>query len=117
MDKAIFELVVLEEAREFLISLPAAIRKKIAYNIRKVQYGVKDAELFKKMENSEIWEFRTRCKGMSYRLFSFWDTEEDSLVIATNGLVKKTQKTPSKDLVKAERIMKRYFELKKQEKK
>ena len=42
-----FELIVLEEAREFLKSLSPTVRKKIAYNIRKVQAGIKDPELFK----------------------------------------------------------------------
>lgn len=45
----IFELVVLEDARDFLKSLSLPARKKIAYNIRKIQGGVKDVELFKKI--------------------------------------------------------------------
>lgn len=32
--------------------------------------------------------------------FSFWDTEEETLVIATHGIVKKTQKTPLRKLPK-----------------
>ena len=30
---------------------------------------------------------------------AFWDTEEETLVIATHGIVKKTQKTPLKEIV------------------
>ena len=48
-----------------------------------------------------------------YRLFSFWDTEEDTLVIATHGIVKKTQKTQLKEIAKAEEIRKEYFNNKK----
>lgn len=117
MENSIFELVVLEEARNFLKSLSPSVRKKIAFNIRKVQSGVKDIELFKKMDGSEIWEFRTHYQGLAYRLFSFWDTESETLVIATNGFVKKTQKTPPKEVSKAEEIRRRYFEAKKQQKK
>ena len=73
-----------------------------------------DKELFKKLDNSEIWEFRTLFNGNCYRLFSFWDTETDTLVIATHGIVKKTQKTPKKEITKAEEIRKQYFELKHQ---
>lgn len=40
---------------------------------------------------------------------TFWDTEEDTLVIATHGIVKKTQKTPLKEITKAEEIRKEYF--------
>lgn len=68
----------------------------------------------KKLENSEIWEFRTLFNGNCYRLFSFWDTETDTLVIATHGIVKKSQKTPPKEITKAEEIRKKYFELKHQ---
>ena len=73
-----------------------------------------DKELFKKLENSEIWEFRTLFNGNCYRLFSFWDTETETLVIATHGIVKKSQKTPPKEIIKAEEIRKKYFELKHQ---
>jgi len=114
MDNAIFELVVLEEARTFLKSLSLSVRTKIAYNIRKIQLGFKDAELFKKLDDTEgIWEFRTLYQGISYRLFAFWDTEGQTLVVATNGIIKKTQKTSSKDIAKAEGIRRRYFEAKK----
>lgn len=118
MDSPIFELVVMEEARSFLKSLTPSVRTKIAYNIRKVQSGVKDKELFKKMEDSDgIWEFRTLYQGILYRLFAFWDTEEQTLIVATNGIIKKTQKTPSKEIAKAEGIRRKYFEAKKQQKK
>lgn len=72
----------------------------------------KNKELFKKLDNSEIWEFRTLYNGTAYRLFAFWDTETHTLVVATHGIVKKTQKTPKKEIAKAEAIMKRYYELK-----
>jgi phage-related protein len=113
MDNQVFQLVVLEEAGRFLKTLSPSVRKKIAYNIRKIQGGIKDAELFKKLENSEIWEFRTLYEGIAYRLFAFWDTGTDTLVVATNGIIKKTQKTPSKEIAKAEELRRRYFETKK----
>ena len=34
---------------------------------------------------------------------------EDTLVIATHGIIKKTQKTPNKEIAKAEAIRKEYF--------
>lgn len=46
---------------------------------------------------------------MSYRLLAFWDTEEETLVVATHGFVKKTDKTPLKEIRKAEAIRKEYF--------
>lgn len=100
MNNSSFQLIVLEDARTFLKSLQPPVRKKIAFNIDKVKAGIKDNELFKKLENSEIWEFRTLYQGIAYRLFAFWDTEEQTLVVATNGLIKKTQRTPTKEIKK-----------------
>ena len=113
MDSKIFELIVLEKARDFLMSLPLAARKKIYYNLAKVQGGVKDNELFKKLENSDIWEFRTLYSGTAYRLFAFWDSEEQTVVVATHGIIKKSQKTPKKEIAKAEEIRIKYFKEKK----
>ncbi len=99
----------MDEAREFVSSLPEKAQKKITYNLLKVEGGEMDRELFKKLENSEIWEFRTLFDGICYRLFAFWDTEMEALVVATHGMVKKTQKTPKKEIEKAERIRQEYF--------
>ena len=93
-------------------SLPLKARNKMEYNIRRIQNGERDNEIFKKLEETEIWEFRTLYNGIAYRLFAFWDKESDTLVIATHGIIKKTQKTPTKEIAKAERIRKEYFEFK-----
>ncbi len=106
-----FKVLYTREAQSFLESLPTKVRDKIIYNIGKSML-VMDKELFCKMGDSEIWEFRTLYNGISYRLLSFWDTEEDTLVIATHGFVKKTNKTPPKEIAKAEEIRATYFELK-----
>ncbi len=109
---AAFQLILLEEAKSFLQDMPKQAQKKVLYNIWRVAEGEKNKELFKKLENSDIWEFRTLYDGIAYRLFSFWDTEKETLVVATHGIIKKTQKTPKKEIAKAENVMKQYFELK-----
>lgn len=108
----IFRLALLEEAKKFLQSLPPQAYKRILYNIDRVAGGERNKELFKKIENSEIWEFRTLYNGIAYRLFAFWDTDMNTLVVATHGIIKKTQKTPKKEIARAEAIMKQYFEIK-----
>ena len=108
------QVVLMDEALAFVRSLPLKVQQKISYNYKKIEQGSVDKELFKKLENSEIWEFRTLFNGNCYRLFSFWDTETETLIVATHGLVKKTQKTPKKEIAKAEEIRKQYFELKHQ---
>lgn len=108
-----FEILYLEEAANFINTLDVKVRAKIQFNIFKCQRE-NDVELFKKL-NDNIWEFRTRYNGMAYRLFAFWDTDTKSMVIATHGLVKKTQKTPSREIHHAEELMKIYYENKKNE--
>lgn len=49
----------------------------------------------------------------AYRLFAFWDTEANTLVVVTHSIIKKTHKTPFKEIAKAEQIRKLYFENKK----
>ena len=112
MEMRKFKTVFLDEARDFILSLPEQPKSKIVYNIRKVEGGFISSDLFKKLDGSDIWEFRTLYNGIQYRLFAFWDTEEDTLVVATHGIVKKVWKVPSKDIAKAEEIRKRYFETK-----
>lgn len=111
-----FHVVYTDEALAFINSLPQKVKEKIAYNISKSMI-ITDNELFKKLEGTEIWEFRTLYNGIKYRLLAFWDTEKDTLVIATHGFIKKTQKTPAKEIAKAEAMRKEYFNDKKQQKK
>ena len=103
------KIAFMDAAREFVSSLPEKVQKKITYNLLKVEGGEIDKELFKKLENSDIWEFRTLFNGVCYRLFAFWDTEIEALVVATHGIVKKTQKTPKKEIEKAEKLRIEYF--------
>lgn len=105
-------VIYMEEAFEFIEGLPVSAGDKLHSIIHRIEGGERNAELFKKLEGTEIWEFRILYNGIAYRLFAFWDTEEGAFVIATHGIIKKTQKTPAKEIAKAERIRKRYFELK-----
>jgi len=110
-----FQVQFLEDAAEFLDKLEEKARDKVIYNIQKARLS-NDKELFKKLKD-EIWEFRTLFNKTHYRLFAFWDKtgQTETVVISTHGLIKKTDKTPSGELEKAERIRKFYFERKKNE--
>lgn len=105
--KAKFDVIYMEEAIAFLESLPDKTRDKIACNISKSRYFM-DKDLFKKLSN-DIWEFRTIYLGCSYRLLAFWDRDTGNLVIATHGFVKKTQKTPERELAHAEVLREKYY--------
>lgn len=102
-----FDVIYMEAAMKFLESLPEKVRDKIAYNISKSRYFM-DNELFKKL-NCNIWEFRTRYQGTTYRLLAFWDNETGNLVIATHGFIKKTQKTPDNEIARAEALRTEYL--------
>ena len=56
-------------------------------------------------------EFRVRFSNNQIRLLSFWDKRdnENTLVITTNGFVKKTQKTPKTEINKAKKIRSEYL--------
>ncbi len=110
-----FQVQFLEEASEFLDSLDEKARDKVIYNIQKARFS-NDKELFKKLKD-EIWEFRTLFNRTHFRLFAFWDKtgKQETVVISTHGFIKKTDKIPSAELEKAEKIRKLYFERKKNE--
>jgi len=104
-----FAVIFLEWANDFLDSLEDKTRQKVIYNVWKSR-EINDPELFKKL-NENIWEFRTTFLSKHIRLLAFWDKTEKSetLVIATHGFIKKTQKTPKSEIEKAERIREQYF--------
>lgn len=106
-----FKVKFLEEAKEFLDSLDEKPRDKIFYNIWKSKIS-KDDELLKKLDD-EIWEFKTLYNKIAYRLFAFWDETENSLIIATHGIIKKTNKTPKREINKAKQLRAEYLKIKK----
>jgi phage-related protein len=112
-----FKVIFLEMAKDFLDKLDIKTREKVIYNIWKSR-EINDPELFKKL-TSEIWEFRTNYLSTNIRLLAFWDKEKinETLVVATHGFIKKTQKTPKQEIEKAEQLRSEYYIDKKREKK
>lgn len=108
MEAPRLNILFTDEAKAFVCSLPEKAQKKITFNIRKVEGGEMDKDLFKKL-NDDIWELRTSYNGLCYRLLAFWDKERRALIIATHGFVKKTWKVPQKEIERAEAIMKQYY--------
>ena len=107
-----FKVEFLKEVFEFLDGIDEKARNKILFNIDRAKVKT-DNTLFKKLA-SDIWEFRTLYNKKQYRLFAFWDKTDNkvTIVIATHGIVKKTQKTPKKEIDKASELMNKYFEFK-----
>ncbi len=105
-----FDVDFLKDVIDFLESIEEKARDKIIFNIHKARKS-NDPKLFKKL-TAEIWEFRTQYNKKQYRLFAFWDKTKrtKTVVIATHGIIKKTQKTPTKEILKAKELMRIYFE-------
>jgi phage-related protein len=108
-----FKVKFLEEASEFLDNIDEKAKEKVIYNIHKAQV-INDKSLFRKL-SGETWEFRTLFNKAYYRLFAFWDKfdSNNTIVISTHGIIKKTDKTPRKEIEKAERLRLQYFKQKK----
>lgn len=105
-----FEVVLLEEAKEFIGEQDKKTRAKIFQGIEKAQ-TLNDKKFFKKLQG-EIWEFRTAYNSKQFRLLAFWDKRDkkNTLVIATHGFVKKQDAVPKREIEKAEALRTQYFE-------
>jgi phage-related protein len=105
-----FKTKFLEEADNFIADLNPKLIRKILYNIDLAEQ-TNDPKLFKKLRD-EIWEFRTKHSGLQVRLLAFWDKtdKEETLVIATHGFIKKTDKVPSNQIEKALNLKTEYFQ-------
>lgn len=107
----IFNVILYREAHEFLAQLDDKTRKKIYQTFDRASLLL-DTEVFKKLADTDIWEFRIFFNKKKYRVLAFWDKEQpiETLVIATHGFIKKTQKTPQKEIDRAIAIRKIYFD-------
>jgi phage-related protein len=108
-----FETRFMEEANDFISGLDPKIIRKIFYNIDLAEQ-TNDPRLFKKLQR-DIWELRTKFGGLQIRLLAFWDKTDNqqTLVIATHGFVKKVDKVPANEIERASRLREKYFETKK----
>lgn len=104
-----FETRLLEEAAEFIAGFDPKTVRKILFTIDLAEQ-TNDPKLFKKLRE-EIWEFRIAFSGQQIRLLAFWDKTDKThtLVIATHGFLKKTDKTPGNEIVRALRLKNIYF--------
>lgn len=111
--KRFFRTEFYEGVRKFLHSIDSKAADKILWNIDLAEQ-TNDPRLFKKLID-DIWEFRTKYQNLQYRLLAFWDKtqSEETLVLAIHGIIKKTDKMPSKEIERAKEIRKQYFSQKK----
>jgi|SRR5690554_4402552 len=98
---------------EFYQNQEEKVKNKIQYVFELIKQVDRVPEKFlKHLEGTEgLFEVRVEYQSNIYRIFCCFD--EGRLVVLFNGFQKKTQKTPKKEIEKAERLMKEYFQSKK----
>ncbi|MFR1137432.1 MAG: type II toxin-antitoxin system RelE/ParE family toxin [Anaerococcus vaginalis] len=99
---------------EFLNSLPKKLRAKSLGTIEILQtFGNELRGPYSKNVEKDIFELRTKIGTDITRIFYFF--YYDKRIILTNGFIKKTQKTPRKEIEKAIKYRKDFIEREKNE--
>lgn len=96
---------------DFYKAQSKAVQKKIDYVLQIIITVEQIPQKFFKHIEDGIYEIRIKSGSDIYRLFSFFD--EGKLVILLHGFTKKTQKLPRKEIEKAIRLRRAYYESKK----
>lgn len=94
---------------DFYKSQDSKIQEKIGYVLDLVRFErLVPVKFFKLLENTDgIWEVRVITSFKSIRILCFQD--KGDLVILTNCILKKTRKTPLKEIKLAQNLKKEYL--------
>jgi phage-related protein len=91
---------------EFLDSLNDKVAKKILWVLDLLEdLHPIPKQYYKKLENN-IWECRVKLGSNIYRIFGFFDGKD---IILTHGIVKKTDKVPRREIIRAEKVRTDYY--------
>ena len=95
---------------DFFQSLDNEVKKKFNWTLRLITTIERvPTKFFKHIEGSTgLYEVKVEFGGNIYRVFSFFD--QGRLVILINGFQKKSQQTPKKEIDRAEKLKKEYFD-------
>ena len=85
------------------------VKEKIKYVLELIKQVEKVPEKFLKhlSGTNGLYEVRIEYQSNIYRIFCCFD--KGNLIVLFNGFQKKTQKTPPKEIAKAELLMIKYF--------
>ena len=97
---------------EFLDSLNDKQVLKVLWILRLVkELKIVPKQYFKKLTNTDnIWEIKVSTGDNSYRILGFFDGSR--FVVLTNAFIKKSQKTPKKEIKLAQQRKRDYLERK-----
>ncbi len=97
---------------EFMESLDDKTKRKIKEGLLMISTQQRLSVKFVKSIADGLFELRVLWNGNIYRVFFIFD--EGNIVVLFNGFQKKTMKTPQKEINKALRIKKEYYDYKRQ---
>lgn len=100
---------------DFLLEQPKKVQDKIFKIIEAIETLERvPSNYLKSLEGTNgLYEARIQLASNIWRVFCFFD--HGKLVVLLNGFQKKTQKTPKKEIEKALRLMKQYYQEKSNE--
>lgn len=98
---------------EFYQGLDKKVKSKIQYVFELIKQVDRVPDKFLKhvTGTNGLYEIRVEYQSNIYRVFCCFD--EGKLVVLFNGFQKKSQKTPQKEIDKAEQLMNAYFNIEK----
>jgi len=96
--------------KDFYNKQSLTVKKKIDWTLLLIKTTriVSENHLKHLTETDGLWEIRVSADNGIFRIFCFFD--KGNLIILLHGFQKKTQKTPKKEIKKAERLKKEYYE-------
>lgn len=88
------------------------VQNKILWTLRVIEEleSIPEQYLRYVKNTSGLYEIRVQVGNDIFRIFCFFDY--DNLIVVGHGFQKKTQKTPKKEIERAERIKREYYESK-----
>lgn len=111
MDKKVRQVIAYKHYFEqFLRKQPIKVQNKIFKIIEIIETYERVPKTYLKAVagTAGLFEARIKLGSNIWRVFCFFD--KGKLVILLNGFIKKTKKTPPKEIDKAKRLMNQYYE-------
>ena len=96
--------------KDFFDTLNKDVQEKVLYGLLMLKTVDRLSTKYVKSIKDGLFELRIEWKNNIYRIFFCFD--EGQIVILFNGFQKKTQKTPDKEIDKALKLKKEYYERK-----
>jgi len=96
--------------KAFYAAQNTKVKNKILWTFKVIETLDRVPELYlKHLDGSDgIYEIRVQSGSDIYRIFCFFD--DNNLVVVGHGFQKKSQKTPPKEIERAEKIKNEYYE-------